>query len=526
MRAAATVRSLFRGSYTANALCYGRIVSGSRLFSSKVAGGVTYTFPDGHPSGSKDGQLGGTLESLDKFKLPPDGYSESSRAEAKRNLQTQLDFGDASKAFKAKSTGEIFRAIVVLKVCSYEFMVNNATKLMWLSQRFLGKTLSDKLLKSTFYGQFVAGETTADVKTRCEKLRESGILSEIAIPLEEDVGEASEGDRDSIYEQNINIMIKCVDQTLVISDRSKPLFMQVRISPLVPPDILVKIGQMVEQGNYNCDESDPLSIQSFARGLQQNGKMNILIPGLNDEENEYLNKCLQQLDKMAQYAVDNDVKVLVDAEYTYLNPAMTLITLALMYKYNRLQPYFFNTYQSYLKASQKNISGDIAAAQKLGFCFGVKLVRGAYLDTERARAKNLGYEDPINDTYEDTSTCYNANLETMLDNIHRHGNRFNIFVASHNEESVTLAIEQMRKYGIGPEDGKVFFAQLLGMCDQVSYALGQAGYLVYKSLPMGPVQDVIPYLHRRASENRSVLAGARREQELLWGEFKRRMKVA
>ncbi|XP_077996527.1 hydroxyproline dehydrogenase-like [Glandiceps talaboti] len=446
----------------------------------------------------------------------------------KQILLPQCNFDHVEKAFKTKSTKDILRSLVVLKLCSYDFLVDNSVKTMRLSQKILGKQLSSRLIKSTFYGQFVAGEDIQTVQTCVDRLTQSGIAAILAIPLEEDIGQKKEGDSDARYDKNADVMIECVNQTHAVCDHTKPLLMQVRLSALVKPELLVKLSKLIVASNYSYGNDKPLSIQSFARGLHQNkdSLLDVVIPELADDENVQLNKSLQRLDRIAQYSVDNKTKMLIDAEYTYLNPAMTLLTLAMMYKYNRTEPYIWNTYQNYLKAANTNLTRDVGMAQKLGFGFGVKLVRGAYIERERSRATEMGYEDPIQDSYEDTCLMYNQNLQMYLELIGRHGNRFNIIVASHNEDSISLAIQKMQELGIGQRDGTVVFGQLLGMCDQVSYVLGHAGYLLYKSLPVGTIDEVIPYLYRRATENRAVLHGARRERQLLWGELKRRMKIA
>ncbi|XP_006818452.1 hydroxyproline dehydrogenase-like [Saccoglossus kowalevskii] len=436
----------------------------------------------------------------------------------------ELNFSDTENSFKTKTTLEICRALAVLKMCSYSYFVDNSFKLMATSQNILGEYITSRLLKSTFYGQFVAGHDIPTIVKCVKRLELAGIASKLAIPLEKDLGGPSTSDeyRDKRCAENINAMEQCVDQTLHVCDKTKPLIMQVRFSALVQPEVLVKIGEPIVKSGYAYGDGGPLSIQNFAKGLNQVNDKIERVPGLTDSEFEHVNNTLHRLDRLAQNAVSNNTKILVDAEYTYLNPAMTLITLALMYKYNKTEPFIWNTYQNYLKAARTNINRDIGMAEKLGFTFGVKLVRGAYIDRERERSKQMGYEDPISPDYEATNKMYNQNLVMLLKLIKKHGKRYNMIIASHNEESINLAVNKINELGIDKTDGTVCFGQLLGMCDQVSYALGQKGYLAYKSLPVGTLDDVMPYLARRALENRSVLAGAKRERELLWGELKRR----
>ncbi|KAF4074224.1 hypothetical protein AMELA_G00237070 [Ameiurus melas] len=141
---------------------------------------------------------------------------------------------------------------------------------------------------------------------------------------------------------------------------------------------------------------------------------------------------------------------------------------------------------------------------------------------ERSRAQEVGYEDPINPDYESTSRMYHRCLDYVLEEIDRNG-KANVMVASHNIDTVKHTIKRMNEMGLVPADRKVYFGQLLGMCDQISFPLGQAGFPVYKYVPYGPVNEVIPYLSRRAQENRGMMKGAKMERDLLWKELLRRL---
>ncbi|KAG9487311.1 hypothetical protein GDO78_007265 [Eleutherodactylus coqui] len=254
----------------------------------------------------------------------------------------------------------------------------------------------------------------------------------------------------------------------------------------------------------------------------QTGQVEPLLSRFTEEEDLQMKRMLQRMDVLAKKALEMGVRLMVDAEQTYFQPAISRLTLEMQRKFNKDRPIIFNTYQCYLKEAYDNVTADVELSRREGWHFGAKLVRGAYMQQERSRAAEVGYEDPINPTYEKTNEMYHRCLDYVLEEI-RHNRKANVMVASHNEDTIKFTLIRMNELEIYPEDKKVYFGQLLGMCDQISFPLGQAGYPVYKYVPYGPVNEVLPYLSRRAQENRSVMKGAARERELLWTEFKRRL---
>uniref|UniRef100_A0A674P2P5 Proline dehydrogenase n=1 Tax=Takifugu rubripes TaxID=31033 RepID=A0A674P2P5_TAKRU len=252
------------------------------------------------------------------------------------------------------------------------------------------------------------------------------------------------------------------------------------------------------------------------------GQLEPLLKTFTAEEESQMKRMLQRVDILANHAVEHGVRLMVDAEQTYFQPAISRLTLEMQRKFNREKPIIFNTYQCYLKEAYDNVTMDIELSRREGWYFGAKLVRGAYMYQERDRAKEIGYEDPINPDYEATNRMYHKCLEYVLEEIDN-SRKANVMVASHNEDTVKFTLEKMNEMGLSPTENKVYFGQLLGMCDQISFPLGQAGFPVYKYVPYGPVNEVIPYLSRRAQENRGFMKGSQRERSLLWRELKRRL---
>lgn len=253
------------------------------------------------------------------------------------------------------------------------------------------------------------------------------------------------------------------------------------------------------------------------------GEMERLIPGFNAEEEAQMKRMLRRIDTLAKHAAERNVRLMVDAEQTYFQPAISRMCMEMQKKFNKEKAIIINTYQCYLKDTRDNLLIDLVLSRREKFHFGLKLVRGAYMEQERDRARELNYEDPIQPDYESTNANYHTNLRTILEEIKRTGN-VDVMVATHNENTVQFTLQKMEELDLHPMSKNVYFGQLYGMCDHITFPLGQAGHNVFKYLPFGPVNEVLPYLHRRAQENRAVLgSGSLVERRLLWEEVKRRV---
>lgn len=275
------------------------------------------------------------------------------------------------------------------------------------------------------------------------------------------------------------------------------------------------------------DENQELS-NTFRVPDLKTGRMARLITQLSTKEEEMFRNMIRRINTIVKAAQEMDVRIMVDAEQTYFQPAITRITLEFMRKYNKEKAIVFNTYQCYLRNALSEVTTDLEQAKRQNFYFGAKLVRGAYLEQERARAAAMGYPDPTNPSFEATTDMYHKTLTECLRRIKAfkdkgEDKKIAIMVASHNEDTVRFAIEKMKEFSIEPSDKVICFGQLLAMCDYITFPLGQSGYSAYKYIPYGPVNEVLPYLSRRAQENKGVLKKIKKEKRLLAKEILRRM---
>lgn len=553
--------------------------------------------------------------------------------DVKKPRRDPLDtsFNDPEAAFKSKTTWEIIRAYLVYTLCSSSYLVEHNMELMKLCKALLGEKLFVQLMKSSFYGHFVAGEDQYKIVPTLERLRSFGVKPILDYSVEEDLSQEEAEKREvesSISEIKVtgaseassvggempqyNVAKTFADRRYKVQsartyfylneatcERNVETFQEclhavagatygtgitaIKLTALGRPQLLLQLSEVIMrarkfvsdvvggQGNVIGQKLTPDDLEkrlqqagikdtkkfmekvvkdsegvihlfpwsgivdenfqlsdTFRVPSLKEGRMVRLLSQLSSKEEEMFRNMIRRINTLVQTAKDLDVRVMIDAEQTYFQPAISRITLEMMRKFNTEKAIVFNTYQCYLKDALKEVSTDLEQAKRQNFYFGCKLVRGAYMEQERARAAALGYTDPINPSYEATSEMYHQTLTECLRRIKDlkdkgKPNRIGIMVASHNEDTVRFAIEKMKEIGIEPDEKVICFGQLLGMCDYITFPLGQAGYSAYKYIPYGPVNEVLPYLSRRAQENKGILQKIQKEKRLLLAELRRRL---
>lgn len=239
---------------------------------------------------------------------------------------------------------------------------------------------------------------------------------------------------------------------------------------------------------------------------------------LNETERTAFERVRYRMDRICKQGHAYKVPVLLDAEETWIQDVIDSLAYELMARYNTEQAIVWNTYQLYRTASLKNLKEAFHVAAMHNYFLGAKLVRGAYLEKERKRAEEMGYPSPIHPDKEATDKAFNQALTFCIDN----KQRISVMCGSHNEYSNHFLTVLMEKYSMKNADRRVWFAQLYGMSDNISFSLAKAGYCVAKYVPYGPVRSVLPYLLRRAAENTSVAGQSSRELMLIKSEIKRR----
>ncbi|XP_012269777.2 proline dehydrogenase 1, mitochondrial isoform X2 [Athalia rosae] len=540
-----------------------------------------------------------------------------------------LAFNDPVASYKSKTTKELIRAYIVYQLCSVEFFVENNMKLTKLCNNILGDRLFSILMKSTFYGHFVAGEDEQKITPVLDRLRSFGVKPLLDYSVEEDLSqeeaerrevqasvseagdekkegtikkyhvEKSFADRrykvssartyfylnEASCERNMDVFIKALEACATVSMGLG--IIAVKLTALGRPQLLLQLSEVIMRARQYMSDvvggegavlahhakpddfrkkfeeariRDEIPVQKFLDKIQadkegvihlfpwsgildenyelsetfqvpdiRTGKMVRLMSQLTAKEEEMFRNMLRRLNTIVAVADKLNVRIMIDAEQTYFQPAISRLCLEMMRKYNTERAVVFNTYQTYLQDAYNEVKTDLEQAERQNFYFGAKLVRGAYLEQERARAAAMGYPDPTNPTFEATNESYHRTFMECLRRMKRYKDKgidpkkIGIMVATHNEDTVRFAIEKMKEIGISPEDKVICFGQLFGMCDYLTFPLGQSGYSVYKYIPYGPVKEVLPYLSRRAHENKGVLKKIKKEKKLILAEILRRM---
>eukprot|EP00095_Tigriopus_kingsejongensis_P004423 snap_masked-scaffold1224_size54636-processed-gene-0.6 protein:Tk04423 transcript:snap_masked-scaffold1224_size54636-processed-gene-0.6-mRNA-1 annotation:"probable proline dehydrogenase 2" len=379
----------------------------------------------------------------------------------------------------------------------------------WLGPRSLAF-----FLRPTFYGQFVGGDSETELVSTATKLQDSGLRLMVCPVQEEDAGEL-----DSLneikYDQNRDFIME-TGRIMARSGTSVPN-LQFKVTAFMPADLVVKMSNLIVDG-YHPMEALVEQLAKIVNPKSQSGNFEPGLAGLSDAEWGQLERGLMRVSALGQLAQQAGLKLLVDAEYTYMNPGISAVALAMMMQFNTQDATVSNTYQCYLKAALNTITKEKKLVTARGRHFGAKIVRGAYMEKERKIAEQKGLESPVCDDYEATNQMYNQVLDHMVEYAQQNRAGY-LVVASHNEESVRRASDLI---AAECPQANVVFGQIYGMGEQISMPLARAGHIVYKSVPYGPLEEVLPYLSRRAAENRVVLSGARKEQALLKAELKRR----
>lgn len=382
-------------------------------------------------------------------------------------------FSDTKEAFSLKSNFELNRAFFLFKIIGNSTFVKLSTSLTKFALKFhLPVT---PIIKATVFDHFCGGVSEEDCIPVIDKMFIKNVYSVLDFSTE---GFNSEKEFDDCLRKKTSIIE-------FAKNRKEIPFAVFKPTCLGSTDLFKKVSKFEK---------------------------------LNELENDSWNRVIQRFDKVCSKAFKQNIKILIDAEEVEVQNAIDELAIKMMRKYNLTSPIVYNTVQMYRKDRLSYLAEMISNQLNDGVIFGLKLVRGAYMEKERNLAVSMNVESPICDSKDDTDKNFNSGLDFVFNNL----NRISFVCASHNEDSILKVMNMMESKKLKSNDNKIWFGQLYGMSDNISFNLASKNYNTFKILPFGSVKNLMPYLIRRAEENTSVQGQTGRELQLILKERKRR----
>ncbi len=385
-----------------------------------------------------------------------------------------VNFSDTEIAFANKNNKELKRTSLLFMFMNKPWLVQTGSMIgMWLNQT--GINIFNPIIKQTIFKQFCGGTTLAECQQVVKHLQENKTLAILDYGAE---GKTKDEEFDQTMEENLKAI------RFASSIAGVPVI-SIKVTALGSHELLEKF---------------------------QNGEE------LSIEESKAFEKIQNRLDELCRVAGESGVAVFVDAEDSWIQDTIDQFVKRMMEKYNRQKVVVYHTYQLYRKDKLQGFLSDHQEALVKGYMLGAKLVRGAYMEKERKRASDKGYQSPIQDSKEDTDNDFNKAVRYCVD----HYKEIASCNASHNVLSNQIQAELIAERGLPKNHEHLNFCQLYGMSDNITFNLAEAGYNVAKYVPYGPVKEVVPYLIRRARENTAVTGEMSRELGFILTEMKRR----
>jgi len=404
-----------------------------------------------------------------------------------------ISFSNTEYAFAYKSDKELKKANFLFSSMGHSWLVKIGTRITpWVIKTGLPVK---GIIRNTIFEQFVGGETLEETATVARKLGEYHV--QVILDYGVEGGDYGEESLDHARDEFIRVINYAATQSNIP-------FMSIKVTGIARFALLEKLDHSVELNAGSL-------MKRFDKALAT----------LNEEEKREWSKVEDRMRLICKTASQKNIGVLVDAEETWIQDPVDVLTIRMMDEFNREKVTVFNTVQLYRHDRLAFLNDSLEAAEMKKFVLGAKLVRGAYMEKERRRAEEMEYPSPIQPDKASCDRDYNDAIAFCIE----HLDRISMIVATHNEESNMLTTELLDKKGIPHNHPHIHFSQLYGMSDNITFNLAKAGFSVSKYLPFGPIKDVVPYLMRRAQENSSMSGQTGRELGLIKKELERRESI-
>lgn len=386
----------------------------------------------------------------------------------------QLSFENTEVAFQSKTTSQLNKSYWLFKLVSNNTLVKISPILLKIA--FFLRLPIKELVKRTIFEQFCGGESIETCGQRIKDLAKYQIGTILDYSVE---GKSNEEDFNRVTQETIRTILKAKDENNIP-------FAVFKTSGLARIELLEKLSNSKEE--------------------------------LSKEEKSEYERVKERIKTICSTAYENNVRIFIDAEESWIQNAIDKLATSMMRKFNEEKAIVFNTLQMYRWDRFAYLKQSYADAENGNYFLGLKIVRGAYMEKERERAEEMGYPSPIQKDKKSCDNDYNLALTFCIGYI----DKIALCAGTHNEESSILLTKLMAENNLLKDDKRVYFSQLLGMSDHISFNLSKHGYNVAKYMPYGPVKDVLPYLIRRAEENTSISGQTGRELALIIKEKNRR----
>lgn len=401
-----------------------------------------------------------------------------------------ISFDNTKNAFAYKTDSELKRARFLFNSMSYSWLVKIGTRITPWAIR-AGLPIKG-LIRNTIFKQFVGGETLEQTANIAKRLGEFGV--EVILDYGVEGGEHSEG----AFEHATDEFIRVINYA---GTQANIPYMSVKITGIARFGLLERLDHSVELNPGSL-------MKRFSKAVET----------LTEDEKVEWHKVQDRLLRICKAAAQRNVGVFIDAEETWIQDPIDVITILMMEQFNKSKVVVYNTLQLYRHDRMQFLKDSYEAAVQRNFILGAKIVRGAYMEKERQRAGQMNYPSPIQPDKKATDKDFNEAIQFCIEHI----DRVAVVVASHNEYSNLLTTQLLQEKNLPLNHPHVHFSQLYGMSDNITFNLATAGCHVSKYLPFGPINDVVPYLMRRAQENTSVKGQTGRELVLIKREMERR----
>jgi len=400
----------------------------------------------------------------------------ANETDLKASPVTNLSFENTEIAFRHSSNFALKRAYWLFRIINVNFLVKIGPPITNFAVK-IGLPIKG-LIKATIFRHFCGGETINECDTTIKNLYEGGVGTILDYSIE---GE----DDEAIFDNTRDEIIKTIERA--DGDKAVPITV-FKVTGVGRFSLLEKL---VERAELTADEKAEWK------------------------------KVQQRVLDICEKAYQSDIPVMIDAEETWIQKTIDCLALDMMERFNKQKAIVYNTYQMYRHDKLASIKADYQQAVDEGFILGAKIVRGAYMEKERKRAAEKGYPSPIQPDKSAADKDYDDALRFCV----AHIDKIAIVAGTHNEDSCRLLADLINEHNIDPNNPHVYFSQLLGMSDNLSFNLANANYNVAKYVPYGPIKAVLPYLFRRAQENTAIAGQMSRELSLIVKERKRRTGI-